>query len=118
MDLFECTGSQRLSGECGPLQLSSCPPHASLATAFLHTLFNLLLPIPPPPPTHTHPPHSHTHTHTQAPEEGWGPQHVLVRDDESGELLGCCPLYLKGHSQGEYVFDNSWANYSHMMGKR
>lgn len=55
---------------------------------------------------------------TQAPEEGWGVQHVLVRDDTTNELLGCVPMYLKGHSQGEYVFDSSWANYSHMMGKR
>ncbi|WIA34378.1 hypothetical protein OEZ86_012714 [Tetradesmus obliquus] len=52
------------------------------------------------------------------PEEGWGPQHVTVRDAASGVLLGACPLYLKGHSYGEYVFDSSWANYSHMMGKR
>lgn len=29
-------------------------------------------------------------------EEGWLAQHVLVRDDDTGELLGCCPLYLKG----------------------
>lgn len=54
----------------------------------------------------------------QVPEEGWGSQHVIVRNDETGELLGVCPMYLKGHSQGEYVFDSSWANYSHMMGKR
>jgi predicted N-acyltransferase len=26
--------------------------------------------------------------------------------------VGACPLYLKTHSYGEYVFDNSWANYS------
>ena len=50
-------------------------------------------------------------------EEGWGPQHILIRDD-AGTLMGCCPLYLKGHSYGEYVFDHSWANYSHMLGKR
>ena len=42
---------------------------------------------------------------------------MLVRDP-AGTLLGACPLYLKGHSYGEYVFDNSWANYSTMMGKR
>lgn len=54
----------------------------------------------------------------QVPEEGWGSQHVIVRHEETSELLGCCPMYLKGHSQGEYVFDSSWANYSHMMGKR
>jgi hypothetical protein len=58
------------------------------------------------------------HCTAQAPEEGWGSQHVIVRNDETNELLGCCPMYFKGHSQGEYVFDSSWANYSHMMGKR
>eukprot|EP00775_Hariotina_reticulata_P008893 gene8893-9070_t len=51
-------------------------------------------------------------------EEGWGPQHVIVRDDATGQLVGACPLYLKGHSYGEYVFDHSWANYSSMLGKR
>ncbi|EFN55029.1 hypothetical protein CHLNCDRAFT_48894 [Chlorella variabilis] len=51
-------------------------------------------------------------------EEGWLPQHVLVRRGDSGELLGCCPMYLKGHSYGEYVFDSSWANaYHRMMGQ-
>jgi predicted N-acyltransferase len=52
------------------------------------------------------------------PEEGWGPQHVTVRDAATNHLLGAAPMYLKGHSYGEYVFDSSWANYSHMMGKR
>jgi predicted N-acyltransferase len=54
----------------------------------------------------------------QVPEEGWGPQHVTVRDASTGQLLGAAPMYLKGHSYGEYVFDSSWANYSHMMGNR
>jgi hypothetical protein len=52
----------------------------------------------------------------QVPQHGWGPRHLLVRDAE-GALQGCCPLYLKGHSYGEYVFDQSWANYCHMLGK-
>lgn len=39
---------------------------------------------------------------------GWRPQHVIV-EDESGRLLAAMPLYLKGHSYGEYVFDWSWA---------
>lgn len=52
-------------------------------------------------------------------EQGWLPQHLLVRDDASGELLGCCPLYLKGHSYGEYVFDSSWASaYERYIGKQ
>lgn len=50
-------------------------------------------------------------------EEGWLPQHIVVRNDE-GELLGCCPLYLKGHSYGEYVFDQSWGQYAEMLGMR
>ena len=42
-------------------------------------------------------------------EEGWLPQHVLVRNAADGELLGCCPLYLKGASArtqcaGEFPF--------------
>jgi uncharacterized protein len=44
------------------------------------------------------------------PSQGWLPQHILARDESNGELLGCMPLYLKGHSYGEYVFDNAWAN--------
>jgi uncharacterized protein len=43
-----------------------------------------------------------------ARETGWLPQHLLFEDD-GGRLLGCMPCYLKGHSQGEYVFDHGWA---------
>src|SRR5512140_1257642 len=38
---------------------------------------------------------------------GWLPQHLVVRD--AGRLVGACPLYVKGHSQGEFVFDHGWA---------
>ncbi|MBT5265418.1 MAG: N-acetyltransferase [Rhodospirillaceae bacterium] len=44
-----------------------------------------------------------------APKAGWLPQHLLVRD-EDGNLVACAPLYLKGHSYGEYVFDWGWAD--------
>ncbi|MEM9989078.1 MAG: GNAT family N-acetyltransferase [Pseudomonadota bacterium] len=41
-------------------------------------------------------------------EVGWAPQHlVLSRDDD---IVGVMPLYLKGHSQGEYIFDHGWAD--------
>lgn len=43
-----------------------------------------------------------------SPREGWAPQHLLASID--GEVAGAMPLYLKGHSQGEYVFDHSWAH--------
>ncbi len=39
---------------------------------------------------------------------GWQPQHIVVRDGE-GQTLGVVPMYLKGHSYGEYVFDWAWA---------
>ncbi|MET0182098.1 MAG: GNAT family N-acetyltransferase, partial [Caulobacterales bacterium] len=41
--------------------------------------------------------------------EGWTPAHLIARDS-SGALVGVVPLYLKDHSQGEYVFDHSWAD--------
>ncbi|VFR20972.1 COGs COG3146 [plant metagenome] len=40
---------------------------------------------------------------------GWLPRHVLLRDEADGSLAGAVPLYLKGHSYGEYVFDWAWA---------
>ena len=39
---------------------------------------------------------------------GWTPRHLVLRL-ASGEIAGCAPCYLKAHSQGEYVFDHSWA---------
>jgi uncharacterized protein len=47
---------------------------------------------------------------------GWQPQHLAV-EDESGEVLGVAPCYLKSHSRGEYVFDRGWAEaYEHAGG--
>ena len=40
---------------------------------------------------------------------GWGPRHISVEDDE-GRICAVMPLYLKSHSQGEYVFDHAWAD--------
>lgn len=39
---------------------------------------------------------------------GWRPCHLVVEDD--GRIAGLLPLYLKNHSQGEYVFDHGWAD--------
>ncbi len=39
---------------------------------------------------------------------GWQPQHLLA-ETADGAILGAVPCYLKSHSQGEYVFDRSWA---------
>jgi predicted N-acyltransferase len=40
--------------------------------------------------------------------QGWGPQHLSLLD-EAGAVAAAAPLYLKAHSQGEYVFDHAWA---------
>ena len=40
--------------------------------------------------------------------EGWAAHHLVASVDE--KVVGVMPLYLKGHSQGEYVFDHSWAH--------
>ena len=42
-------------------------------------------------------------------ETGWAPRHIWV-EDETGQAIGAAPLYVKSHSQGEYVFDHAWAN--------
>ena len=40
---------------------------------------------------------------------GWLPHHLLL-DNGVGGIAGAMPLYLKSHSQGEYVFDHGWAD--------
>jgi predicted N-acyltransferase len=40
---------------------------------------------------------------------GWGPQHLAV-EDAAGRVAAVMPLYLKSHSQGEYIFDHAWAD--------
>lgn len=43
-----------------------------------------------------------------APGSGWQPQYLTLWRDEG--LEAALPLYLKGHSYGEYVFDWAWAD--------
>ena len=47
-------------------------------------------------------------------KSGWQPQHLTVYDD--GRLVAACPLYLKGHSMGEFIFDHAWADAAHRAG--
>jgi uncharacterized protein len=49
-------------------------------------------------------------------DTGWTPQFVTLWRD--GELAAACPLYLKSHSYGEYVFDWAWANAYQQHGVR
>src|SRR5262249_36875067 len=48
---------------------------------------------------------------------GWQPQYLLA-EAADGTLLGAAPLYVKGHSQGEYVFDHGWAQAFERAGGR
>jgi predicted N-acyltransferase len=48
---------------------------------------------------------------------GWGPQHLGVQD-EAGRIAAVMPLYVKSHSQGEYVFDHGWADAYERAGGR
>ena len=52
-----------------------------------------------------------------ASRTGWAPQHLSVEDEE-GQVAGVMPLYLKSHSQGEYVFDHAWADAYERAGGR
>lgn len=51
-----------------------------------------------------------------AAAKGWLPQHIVVRD--GARLVAALPCYLKGHSYGEYVFDQSWADAFERSGGR
>jgi uncharacterized protein len=42
------------------------------------------------------------------PRTGWTPRHLVV--ERAGRVVAVAPCYAKGHSQGEYVFDHSWAD--------
>ena len=45
---------------------------------------------------------------------GWQPQHIVVYDNQ--RVVAACPLYLKGNSMGEFVFDHSWADAAQRAG--
>lgn len=42
------------------------------------------------------------------PGSGWAPHYITAA--EKSEVFAVAPLYLKSHSQGEYVFDHAWAD--------
>jgi predicted N-acyltransferase len=47
-------------------------------------------------------------------ETGWLPHHLIVQRDET--IIGACPMYLKLHSMGEFVFDWEWADAARRAG--
>ena len=51
------------------------------------------------------------------PDSGWRPHHIVIRDS-AGALAAACPVYLKSHSMGEFVFDHGWAEAAERAGLR
>jgi len=51
-----------------------------------------------------------------APRQGWQPCHLGLWRHQS--LVAVAPLYLKGHSYGEFVFDQSFAQLAGQLGLR
>jgi predicted N-acyltransferase len=49
------------------------------------------------------------HSGSVGGRSGWAPRPLVARD-AAGRVVGVAPLYVKSHSQGEYVFDHPWAN--------
>jgi predicted N-acyltransferase len=47
-------------------------------------------------------------------QSGWLPHHIIVESE--GRIVGACPMYLKLHSMGEFVFDYEWAQVAHHFG--
>ena len=45
---------------------------------------------------------------------GWMPHHIVV--EKGVKLVAACPMYLKLHSMGEFVFDYEWAQAAHQAG--
>ncbi len=48
---------------------------------------------------------------------GWGTKALVLRD-HGGRMIGATPLYVKSHSQGEYIFDHGWADALERAGGR
>ena len=49
-------------------------------------------------------------------ETGWLPLHLTIWSEN--HLVGAAPLYVKGHSDGEFVFDHAWAHLAQRLGIR
>ena len=50
------------------------------------------------------------------PGTGWQPQYIGARS--GGQVIGVAPMYVKSHSQGEYIFDHNWAHAYERAGGR
>lgn len=50
------------------------------------------------------------------PGTGWQPRYLVARTGD--QPIAAAPLYAKGHSQGEYIFDHNWAHAYEQAGGR
>ncbi|MEP1587525.1 MAG: GNAT family N-acetyltransferase [Tateyamaria sp.] len=50
------------------------------------------------------------------PGTGWQPQYLQAI--MAGQTIAVAPMYAKGHSQGEYIFDHNWAHAYERSGQR
>ncbi|HEY5658688.1 MAG TPA: peptidogalycan biosysnthesis protein, partial [Myxococcota bacterium] len=50
-------------------------------------------------------------------DTGWRPMPLVLRGRD-GQLAAACPLYVKADSEGEFVFDWSWADAAERAGIR
>ncbi|MCU0800537.1 MAG: GNAT family N-acetyltransferase [Rhodobacteraceae bacterium] len=55
-------------------------------------------------------------SHSTGKGTGWQTRPLVLR--EGGTLIGATPLYVKSHSQGEYIFDHAWAQAFERAGGR
>src|SRR5271155_1912760 len=53
-----------------------------------------------------------------ARDSGWAPFHIVIRERPGRRIVAACPLYLKSHSMGEFVFDQGWADAAERAGIR
>lgn len=52
------------------------------------------------------------------PRKGWKPLHLAIwSDTPHRRLVAAVPLYLKGHSHGEFVYDWAWADAAQRLGR-
>lgn len=58
--------------------------------------------------------HNMESSHSVTANTGWLPNHLTLWRDNV--LIGAAPLYIKGHSQGEFVFDHQWADLAYRIG--
>lgn len=56
------------------------------------------------------------HSGSVGRDTGWDPYYMMARAGDT--VIGVAPLYLKYHSQGEYIFDYSWADAYQRAGGR